>query len=480
MRALLLIGRWAWVGVIGVTLVFAVQYLMSVYAYEDSARLARDVTGVRGFQERMFSASVSQWVLGMTTGRSTSEIAAEADVYIEMLIVDHDLLVAGGGADGSGVVIAEALISASRELQVVSELTLESVPGLGEVEELGRLFGGVAGAELAEGPFGDLVSSPAELGVVYGTLGYAASNATITRYVDAASLLASERADAHFADLRRSGERGIVALMTGGILAAIGYAWAGHRARRARWEVERARERAELGSEFVSLASHELRTPLVGIYGFSELLLEEEGLPAHTRDWAERIHKESARLTRIVEDLLDVSRIESGRMEVRREVVDFGEVLDSVFATFEGVSALHHLRIRGDLDARVVGDQDKLIEVLSNLVDNAIKYSIDGGLVVIDVRIAGERLEVRVIDEGVGVPEAQQVAIFERFGRARLSETEHVRSTGLGLYLVQELLRLMESTISVESNEGDGATFSFSLPLAIEGFEEASDDAMAA
>ena len=98
----------------------------------------------------------------------------------------------------------------------------------------------------------------------------------------------------------------------------------------------------------------------------------------------------------------------------------------------------------------------------------------------IEGRVVGERFEVRVIDEGVGIAATQQAEIFERFGRLRRAETEHVRSTGLGLYLVRELLRLMETTISVESNEGLGSTFVFGLPLAAEKSEEASDDAVAA
>jgi signal transduction histidine kinase len=479
MRAFVFLGRWGWLVVVAVTLLISAHFLETVAKYEDSAHLADDVRGLREFQERMLQAGVSEWLLGETTSEPPAQIADEADEYVAAAIEDHGLRVNGFPRDDDfarGMITS--MTGAARELRKLSALS-EEPPNAEEIAELGAFFGVSEGSQRSS-VFAELTSDPEQLSVLYGALSYTVASERITRQLDRATGLATEESNAHFSALRRAGEIGIGFLLVGGVLGAVGYAWAGHRVRRARWEIERASERAELGSEFVSLASHELRTPLVGIYGFSELLLEEEGLAPHRRDWVERIHKESARLTRIVEDLLDVSRIESGRMEVRREVVEFGEVLDSVFATFEGVSPIHHLRIRGDLDARVMGDQDKLIEVLSNLVDNAIKYSVDGGLVVIDAQIGGERLEVRVIDEGVGIPVALQEAIFERFGRARLSATEHVRSTGLGLYLVQEMLRLMESTISVESNEGDGATFTFSLPLATEGSVEASDDAMAA
>jgi len=481
MRVLQFIGRWAWVGVIAMTLVFGVQFLRAISAHEESARLENDVRELRGFQERMLQVGVSEWVLGSTTGETGSQVADEADAFVRALIVEHDLRSAGGeGRDEFGTRMITSLTLANEALRSLSLLNADDVPGPGELETLGRLFGVATGAELAGSAFAELASSPAELTVVYGALSYTAASSKITRQLDTATALAGQESTARFADIRDSGELGLMFLLGGGVLSAIGYAWAGHRARRIQWGVQRASERAVLGSEFVSLASHELRTPLVGIFGFSELLLEDETLPAHARDWVERIHKESGRLTRIVEDLLDVSRIESGRLEVRREAVRFSEVLDSVYGTFEGVSANHVLRVRGEFGVSVVGDHDKLIEVLSNLVDNAIKYSVHGGLVVIDGRIVRERFEVRVIDEGVGIPEEQQDVIFQRFGRLRRAETEHVRSTGLGLYLVSELLRLMDTVISVESNEGVGSTFMFSLPLATEVLEEGSDDVLAA
>ena len=481
MRVLQFVGRWAWVGVIAVTLVFGVQFLQAISAHEESARLENQIRELRGFQERMLQVGVNEWVLGTTTGETGTQIADEADAYVRALIVEHDLKVAGGdGGDELGTRMITSLTLANEALRSLSLLDADDVPGPGELETLGRLFGIATGAELAGSAFAELASSPTELTMVYGALSHTAASSKISRQLDTAAALAGQESAAYFADLRRSGETGLFFLLGGGVLSAIGYAWAGHRARQIQWEIQRASERSALGSEFVSLASHELRTPLVGIFGFSELLLEDETLPTHARDWVGRIHKESARLTRIVEDLLDVSRIESGRLEVRREPVAFGEVLDSVYGTFEGISANHVLRIRGDFDVSVMGDHDKLIEVVSNLVDNAIKYSVDGGLVVIEGRTVGEQFEVRVIDEGVGIPEEQQAVIFERSGRLRRSETEHVRSTGLGLYLVSEVLRLMDTGISVESNEGVGSTFRFSLPLATEVLEEASDDVLAA
>ncbi len=474
MRALLFIGQWGWVAVLVAMVVIGTMLIRTLGEFEDETELASELGTLRQYQERMLQAQMSEWLMGEPAPASPVEIAEQAEQFVAELLGKHQ-------SRGDGPIL-------EREFDAAVEAALDELWSLAELQAgdadaeqvaaLQRAFGlRLTAAELA-GVTGSLGSE--SIVVVYGALRYAAASARITRHLDTAlDALAADSAK-HSAELRQVSRFGIGFLLIGGVLSAAGYAWAGHRARRDRWEAERARERAALGSEFVALASHELRTPLVGIYGFSELLLEDEAMPPHSRNWVERIHVESARLGRIVQVLLVVSRIDSGRLDVRRKPVNFGEVVDSVYGAFEGASPLHHLRIRGDLAARVVGDQDKLVGVLSNLVDNAIKYSIDGGLVVIEGRVVERRFEVRVIDEGVGIPATRHAEIFERFSRLRRSETEHVRSTGLGLYLVRQTLLLMDATISVESSEGVGSTFVFSLPLAAEESDKALDDAAAA
>ena len=128
-----------------------------------------------------------------------------------------------------------------------------------------------------------------------------------------------------------------------------------------------------LKNEFVGIASHELRTPLTGILGFASLLAESEELPEAERHWAELIEHESSRLAKIVTDLLNVSRIESGELEAEEAPVPIGELIEGVVGTFRGASAEHQLRVEGPTDQVVRGDRGKLTEVLGNLVDNAIK-----------------------------------------------------------------------------------------------------------
>ena len=134
-----------------------------------------------------------------------------------------------------------------------------------------------------------------------------------------------------------------------------------------------ARQVDRLKNEFVGIASHELRTPLTGILGFASLLAESEELPEAERHWAELIEHESSRLAKIVTDLLNVSRIESGELEAEEAPVPIGELIEGVVGTFRGASAEHQLRVEGPTDQVVRGDRGKLTEVLGNLVDNAIK-----------------------------------------------------------------------------------------------------------
>ena len=230
-------------------------------------------------------------------------------------------------------------------------------------------------------------------------------------------------------------------------------------------DVTDARQVERLKSEFVAIASHELRTPLTGMLGFSSLLAESEDLPEAERRWAALIQRESSRLSDIVTALLNVSRIESGEIDVERAPIRIEEVIEGVVATFSGASNEHTLRVEGPTDAVVLGDGGKLTEVLGNLVDNAIKYSPKGGEVVIRCVPRPGELEVRVQDSGLGVPELELPKLFTRFHRVRRPEYEDIRSTGLGLYLVRQYMEHMGGSVGVESVEGAGSTFHFSVPL---------------
>ena len=140
-------------------------------------------------------------------------------------------------------------------------------------------------------------------------------------------------------------------------------------------------------------------------------------------------------------------------------------VVDAVLPSFADTQEAHTIEVLGDPSVFVLGDRSRLIEVLGNLVENAVKYSPEGGPVRISWERIGDRARLRVSDEGLGVPEDAFSTIFDRFTRVALPDREHIRSTGLGLYLVRELVTRMGGDIEVESTLGRGSTFTVTLPL---------------
>jgi PAS domain S-box-containing protein len=231
---------------------------------------------------------------------------------------------------------------------------------------------------------------------------------------------------------------------------------------------ERAVEK--LKSDFVSTVSHELRTPLAAIYGAALTLRREDvplGEPQRT-GLLEVIASESDRLARIVNDILWASRLESGTMQTTIQKCDGLEIARSV------VDAARHyippgiqLTLKTPKKAPLVAaDPDKARQVLTNLVDNAVKYSPDGGRVTVEVTVAGSQLRYSVRDEGLGVPPMEHRRIFEKFYRLDPDLTRGVGGTGLGLYISRELLERMGGRIWVESSGRGGSIFVAELPVA--------------
>jgi PAS domain S-box-containing protein len=226
----------------------------------------------------------------------------------------------------------------------------------------------------------------------------------------------------------------------------------------------------KLKSDFVSTVSHELRTPLAAIYG-AALTLRREDVPLgepQRSGLLEVIASESDRLARIVNDILWASRLESGTMQTTIQKCDGVEIARSVVDT-----ARHYippniqLTIKAPKNAPLVAaDPDKARQVLTNLVDNAVKYSPDGGKVTVEITVAGPQLRYAVRDQGLGVPPAEHRRIFEKFYRLDPNLTRGVGGTGLGLYISRELLERMGGRIWVESSGSGGSTFFAELPVA--------------
>lgn len=225
-------------------------------------------------------------------------------------------------------------------------------------------------------------------------------------------------------------------------------------------------------SDFVSTVSHELRTPLTSIKGFVDTLLRSRGqLPEDQQIRFLRIIKNQAdRLTRLVEDILIVSKIQSGQLRNAPQRLDLADVIDRVLENLSQKTAYHQLDLNLHEELPPVwADQDRLEQILTNLVDNALKYSPKNTIVAlkawIDPKIPG-KLSISIVDQGIGIPEAFLEQIFNRFNRLDTPLTREREGTGLGLYITKSLVESLGGQIAVESKEGLGSTFTVCLPTA--------------
>jgi two-component system phosphate regulon sensor histidine kinase PhoR len=226
----------------------------------------------------------------------------------------------------------------------------------------------------------------------------------------------------------------------------------------------------ELKASFIATASHELRTPLAAVYGAAQTLLRHDfALDEGGRDrFVSLIADESERLGRIVNEILLASQLDAGRLDLDAEPFDASELVERVVeATRAYAPPGVHVEGRVPDDLPLVdADRDKVRQVLVNLVENAIKYSPDGGRVEVGVEPHEENVLFQVQDEGLGIPSEEQSMVFEKFYRVDPHMTRGVGGTGLGLYICNELVSRMGGHIWLESKAGEGSTFLFELPAA--------------
>ncbi len=225
-----------------------------------------------------------------------------------------------------------------------------------------------------------------------------------------------------------------------------------------------------LKSEFIATASHELRTPLTSIRGYIDLLLLGTlgSLSQPQNDFLKVVKTNVVRLVELIDDLLDVSKAEAGEMRLRRETLDMAEVLyevaESLYSQFTARSISLAIDVPEGLPS-VVADRQRMRQVVVNLVNNACKYTPDGGHVDVIARSCDDKLRVDVRDTGVGIAESARSHIFTPFFRADNPLREQAGGTGLGLSITKTLVDLHGGDIWFESREGEGTTFSFTLPL---------------
>lgn len=231
----------------------------------------------------------------------------------------------------------------------------------------------------------------------------------------------------------------------------------------------RLRELDQAKNQFLTIASHELRTPLTALQGFSELLLTREVPPERARRYLGHVHAESQRLGRIVGDLLDLSRIESGRSpELQRVPLDLGEIIEANIEIFASQHPRHRFDWHGAGSAPPLrADRDAVDRMLKNLLSNAIKYSPGGGRVRVGAAVAADRpgmVELCVEDDGVGIAAEALPRIFDPYVRISNPETAGAPGLGLGLSLVRGLAHAHGGSIEVESLPGKGSRFRVLLP----------------
>lgn len=232
-------------------------------------------------------------------------------------------------------------------------------------------------------------------------------------------------------------------------------------------DVTERRRLEKVRQDFVANASHELKTPLTSMRGFAETLLDDDPPPELRREFLTSIYNNTVRLQLLVDDLLDLSRLESGGWKAREEVVDLAYVADRIWQDLEEGGPERSLAFTLEGEGWVWADEQGVEQVLRNLLDNARRYTPDGGSIRVEIESEGPgRVAVAIIDDGSGIPSSAIPRIFERFYRADTSRAREVGGTGLGLAIVRHLLQAMDGTISVESELGRGSTLRITLPRA--------------
>jgi PAS domain S-box-containing protein len=232
-------------------------------------------------------------------------------------------------------------------------------------------------------------------------------------------------------------------------------------------EVERANR---LKNEFLASMSHELRTPLHTMIGFSEVLMEQMEGPLNEKQnrFVGHILQDARHLLELINEVLDISKIESGRLELKRESFDFGACVEEVL---EGIR--HHAAVKkivlenkNGFRGALFADRLRMKEILYNLLSNAVKFTPAGGNVWVEASRAGDTLHVSVNDTGIGIPEKEHPAIFEKFYQVGDTRGGVREGTGLGLPITKHLVETHGGTISVESRPGQGSRFHLTFPLA--------------
>ena len=237
--------------------------------------------------------------------------------------------------------------------------------------------------------------------------------------------------------------------------------------------VRRLQELDQAKSDFVSSVSHELRTPLTSITGYLEMLQDGDAgdLNSEQLELLDVVERNSRRLLNLIEDLLTLSRIESGKLRMANEHVDAVDLITDVEKAVVPLLAARSLDFHTDLAAdlgSLAGDRGQLERVMLNLITNAIKFTPDGGNVMLTAHRTERELAIEVADTGIGIPEAEQHRLFTRFFRSSTAQQNAIQGTGLGLAIVKSIVEQHHGSIGLRSAPGVGTTVRVVLPATSE------------
>ena len=235
-------------------------------------------------------------------------------------------------------------------------------------------------------------------------------------------------------------------------------------------------------TEFVAMVSHELRTPMTSIAGFVELLEDgaDGALTPQQEAFVEAIHRNSDRLRALADDLLTVSSLEAGTFSAEHNLVDFAEALPAVETALQTVISSRELEVSFEVPAEpvmILGDARGLEALVTNLVSNALKFTEDGGWVRCTLKVVAGRARLEVSDNGLGIPESEQPSLFTRFFRSSTAQEHAIQGSGLGLTIVDSIVKSHRGEISVVSAHLRGSTFTVTLPLSSPESESGTDPA---
>jgi PAS domain S-box-containing protein len=233
-------------------------------------------------------------------------------------------------------------------------------------------------------------------------------------------------------------------------------------------DISRQKELESLKDEFISIASHELKTPLTTIKGFTEILVtqsKKDHLRSYT-NFLTKMNYQVDRITALVNDLLDVSKIQSGKLELSKEEIKFGSFLKETVEDLQQVIPTHKIVLKNGTNGQIVSaDKYRLNQVLTNLITNAAKYSPNAKKIVVTSTASKKYITLNVQDYGIGISEKDMAYVFDRFFQAQSTQRQSASGLGLGLYITSEIVNKHGGKIWAESKEGKGSTFSFNLPV---------------